>query len=467
MDRFIGRAKELRMLEAAFSSSASAFVPIYGRRRVGKSELILRFIADKPSVYYLGQQSAEPLQVQDFLAEAAQSLRLPLLAQLRAEGWQQALLTVVQQWTAANPRAKLVLALDEFQWTAASSPNLLSVLQHCWDRHWKDAGNVMLLLCGSYFGFMERDVLGAKSPLFGRRTAQILLAPFDYLEAGEFHRRWAIADKAKAYFLVGGMPQYLLLLDDARSVEQNIRAKMLHEFSPLFHEPTFLLREELREIAPYQAILFAMAAGNGTATRIAAVAKVPERNVHYYLKQLVELRYVRRRYPLDGASRNAKQVRFRIADPLLRFWFRFVFPNMSLIASSGATNAFAERIRPSLNSWFGDGFESLCREALPLIYAREGVGAGFEIGEYWDASVQIDVVGRRDDNWTDLGECKWGTVRSARSLLEELEHKVTAYANHRGATLGRRYFTRTKPKAVASERGWYSLADLYALDSGE
>ena len=463
MSRFIGRAKELRMLEAAFASPQSAFIPIYGRRRVGKSELILRFVIDKPSIYHLGQQSAEPLQVRDFLVEAAHSLHMPLLAQLRVEGWQQALLTVVQQWSAANPRSKLVLALDEFQWTAASSPNLLSVLQHCWDRHWKDAGNVLLLLCGSYFGFMERDVLGNKSPLFGRRTAQILLEPFGYLEAAEFHRRWALTDKAKAYFLVGGMPQYLLFFDDGRSVEQNIRAKMLDEFSPLFHEPTFLLREELREIAPYQAILFAMAAGHGTATRIAAAAEVPERNVHYYLKQLVELRYVRRRYPLDGSSRNQKQVRFGIDDPLLRFWFRFVFPNMSLIASGGAAVAFAERIRPSLGSWFGEGFERLCREALPFIYAQEGLAAAFEVGEYWSPSVQIDVVGRRDDNWTDLGECKWGPVRSVRALRRELDRKAAAYANRRGASLGRRYFTRTQPKATGRERGWHSLADLYAL----
>ena len=326
MARFIGRAAELGVLTRAFESARSEFIPIYGRRRVGKSELILRFMADKPGVYYLGQQSSAALQVREFLEEAARALHMPLLAELRAGGWRQALLTVVEQWTTAHPGAKLVLALDEFQWMAASSPDLLSTLQQCWDRSWRGAGNVLLLLCGSYLGFMERDVLGKASPLFGRRTAQIHLQPFDYLDAARFHPRWSPADRARAYFLVGGLPQYLLCLDDARSIEINIRQHLLDEFAPLFHEPTFLLREELRELAPYHAILFATASGPGNVHAIASATGLSDRNLHYYLQQLVNLGYVRRRYPLEGRRRNPKQVRFGIDNPLLRFWFRFVFP---------------------------------------------------------------------------------------------------------------------------------------------
>ena len=463
MAKFIGRAEELNLLGRALASPRSEFIPVYGRRRVGKSELILRFMAGKPGIYHLGQRSPAPLHVREFLVEAARALAMPLLAELRTDDWRSALLTVVEQWGLAHPGEKLILALDEFQWTAAASPDLPSTLQQCWDRHWKDAGNLMLLLCGSYLGFMEREVLGSSSPLFGRRTAQIQLRPFGYLEAAEFHPRWSPTDQAKAYFLVGGLPQYLLCLDDARSVEQNIRQSLLDEFSPLFHEPTFLLREELREIAPYQAVLFAVASGEGAAAAIATATGLPERNLHYYLQQLSGLGYLRRRYPLDSKRANPKRVRFGIDDPLLRFWFRFVFPNMSLVRSGGPTRAFAERIKPHLPAWYGDGFERLCREALPLIYADEGIIAGFEVGEYWGASAQIDVVGRRDDNWTDLGECKWGAVRSHRALEAELERKVAGFPNRSGASLGRRYFLRRKPAVKEGTQGWHSLEDLYAL----
>ena len=289
MAEFVGRDTELRLLAQAFESPRSALIPIYGRRRVGKSELILRFLAGRPGVYYLGQQSAAGLQVREFLAEAGRALDVPLLAELRVGDWRQALLTVTRQWTAAHPGAKLVLALDEFQWMAAASPGLLSALQHCWDREWKKSGSVVLLLCGSYLGFMEREVLGKASPLFGRRTAQIHLQPFGYLDAARFHPRWSPEDRAKAYFLVGGLPQYLLCLDDARSIARNVRRALLDEFAPLFHEPEFLLREELREVAPYHAVLFAVASGHGAAPAIAAAAELPERNLPYYLQQLVNL----------------------------------------------------------------------------------------------------------------------------------------------------------------------------------
>ena len=140
-----------------------------------------------------------------------------------------------------------------------------------------------------------------------------------------------------------------------------------------------------------------------------------------------------------------------------------MFPNVSVIRSAGPARTFADRIAASLDAWFGGCFERLCREALPPTYAQEGVAAGFEVGEYWSRTTQIDVVGLRDDNWTDLGECKWGPVRSPRALEIELERKLQQYPNSRGATLARRYFTRRKPATRREAAGWYSLDDLYAL----
>jgi hypothetical protein len=131
----------------------------------------------------------------------------------------------------------------------------------------------------------------------------------------------------------------------------------------------------------------------------------------------------------------------------------------------GAQRTMRERIRSELNAYFGLCFEWLCRQALPVIYEHERVNAAFEIGEYWDKQVQIDVVGLRDDHWTDLGECKWGTIRSYQKLLADLEKKVRAYPNTRGATIGKRIFLRNKPRikvAESSDASWYGLEDLYA-----
>jgi hypothetical protein len=127
----------------------------------------------------------------------------------------------------------------------------------------------------------------------------------------------------------------------------------------------------------------------------------------------------------------------------------------------GGARAFRDRIRSELDAYFGGCFERLCREALPHLYRREEVTAAFEVGEFWSRDVQIDVVGLRDDGWTDLGECKWGTVRSPKALAGELEERVSKYPNPRGATIGRRFFVKKKPRGPLPPGRWHDLADLY------
>lgn len=459
MDPFIGRRRELELLEQAFRGPRSSFIPIYGRRRVGKSELILRFMQEKAGVYFLGKRAPAALQIREFLAEASVSLQEPLLADIASDEWSRALSAVVANWPANH---KILLVFDEIQWTAAASPELLSVLQEKWDREWKRSGNVMLILCGSFVGFMERELLGRRSPLFGRRTAQIFLQPFGYHEAAQFHPGYSLVDRAKAYFICGGVPLYLRFFSQSRSIESNILRQLLDEYAPLYREPDFLLREELREVENYYAVLVAVAQGHVTPRAISRTSGIETRSLHYYLQQLVELGYLRRRYPLTSDKPMSRKVRFGLDDPLLKFWFRFVFPNTSQLLHLGADRTYRNRIRPALDGFWGECFERLCREALPHLYAREGVAASFEVGEYWSRTTQIDIVGLRDDGWTDLGECKWAAVRSASGLERELDGKVKEYPNKRNATIGRRIFVRGKvPKTASEFFRWYGLEDLY------
>lgn len=461
MSRFVGRERELAVLEKAYCSRQGELVPVYGRRRVGKSELILQFMRGKKGLYFLGKEAPAPLQLKEFMEEAALALEEPLLAELSVESWSRALNLVTDRLA---PGHKFVLTFDEFQWAAAASPELPSVLQELWDRRWKRDGKVLVILCGSYVGFMEKEVLGRKSPLFGRRTAQILLRPFDYAEAALFHPSYAPEEQARTYFVCGGVPLYLEYFLPERSVEMNIRECILEQYSSLFREPDFLLREELRDVSNYYAVLLAVAAGAGSIKRIAAQSRVPERSLPYYLGQLVDLGYVGRHHPLSGRPSTRNQVRYRLEDPLLRFWFRFVYPNVSALVRTGSARTFEERVRPNLDAYFGMCFERLCRETLPWLYETEGVSGEARVGEYWNVATQIDVVGVREDGWVDLGECKWGTVRSARRVAEELEEKVGRFPNPDNATIAKRIFTRRRVKKIPSEpKGyhWHCLEDLY------
>ena len=460
---FIGRTEELKLLETAFEAKSSALIPIYGRRRVGKSELILRFLAGKRAIYFVGKRAPPVLQIREFLQSAAAILEEPLLASVPSHDWATAFRMVYSRW----PKGKtLVIAMDEFQWTAEASRELPSVLQELWDREWAKSRNVLLILCGSYIGFMERHVLGKTSPLFGRRTAQILLKPFGFQEAAAFHPAWSHAEQARAYFICGGIPLYLRLFAPRDSVEMNVAAMLLNEFAPLYREPDFLLREELRDVENYYAILLSIAAGQHAHSGIAQQTGINERSLHYYLQQLINLGYLSRRYPLTTRKATARQVHFALDDPLLRFWFRFVYPHVSLIAQMGAERAMRELVRRDLEAYFGSCFERLCREALPLIYSRDGMTAPFHVGEYWDKKVQIDVVGLRGDKWIDLAECKWGDRPSPSALAAELEEKVLQYPNPSNATIQRHIFTRQalrKPDALPDTVRWHTLQDLYRL----
>jgi uncharacterized protein len=407
----------------------------------------------------MGKRAPAELQIREFLETAAGALGEPLLATQPVSTWAAALKLIEERWTGPH---KLVLALDEFQWMCESSPELPSMIQEAWDRRWRK-GNIMLILCGSYLGFMEREVLGKKSPLFGRRTGQLLLRPFGYREAALFHPRYSVADQARTYFVCGGMPYYLKAFSPGRSVEQNLAATLFDEMGVLYREPDFLLREELRELSNYHSILMAMAAGKATNAEISSGSGIGDRALQFYLSTLLELGYISKRYPLTGAAPLARKVRWSFEDPLLRFWFRFVFPNLSRIARSKPQQAVQEIVKPQLDAYFGHCFERLCREALATLYAEEGVTANIEIGEYWDQERQIDVVGLRDDGWTDLGECKWTAAGSAASLRKELEPRSLSYPNIRNASVGHRYFTRLPVKNVTPlpHEKWHSLDDLY------
>lgn len=439
MRNFVGRVEELAVLESAYEKAESAMIPIYGRRRIGKTELILEFIRSKRAVYYLGQQATAASQLASFLECLGECLACPSLGQTQVNNWQQAFDLTLEMWPENEP---IVIVLDEFQWVVGASPELPSLLQNLWDMQWKRRGDVMLILCGSYLGFMEKEVLGRKSPLFGRRTAQIKLEPFTYREAAEFHPSWSYEEKAMAWFLCGGIPYYLECFDEGGSVPQNIRNAFLKPYSPLNKESEYLLREELRELENYHAILLELSKANQTTKQLANKTGISERSIQYFLTQLEELHYIAKKFPLVP-GKKPRRVLYSLSDPLLRFWFRFVQSRQGLLNHLGPRAFYDKKIAPEISAYFGFCFEKLCREYLPRWYIQSEIFEGFEIGEYWDKSMQLDVVSVREDKVIDLGECKWGDDVSTSSVFSSLQKKSDLYPNEENWRFNLHLFTRT------------------------
>ncbi len=455
--KFVGRLPELKLLENHYRAQHASLLPIYGRRRVGKSRLIDEFISGKPHLYFLGKRTTAEFQLKEFRDAAQHVVQNEGLEHAEFNNWQDALQTVTRLW---KGKSKLVLVLDELQWTAEASPELPSILQGMWDREWKNRNNIMVILCGSHLGFMEREVLGQKSPLFGRRSDQIKLRPLSYPEAIQMLPHYAPSDQAAVYFLVGGIPAYLERFKPVRSIQRAIVEEFCSELKFFALEPHFLLREELREPARYFTLLTFLAERRMRQRELAERAKIEPRILASYLETLLELGYLAKVYPAIPGRVNPHRVLYEIADPLLRFWFRFIFPNLQLCRPGQEQNVFDQCIQPNLEAYFGIRFEKLCQEGMAAIYGSQNI-LWDHIGQYWDAQVQIDLVGVRKDKWLDLGECKWGPVKSLQAVAKELDRKVLLYPSGGEFSIDRHIFLKQKPRQHIEGIQMHSLSDLF------
>lgn len=455
---FVGRSAELAALDRQYKAPRAGFVPVYGRRRVGKTELLLHFASRKPTVYFTATDKLRTPQIVDFVRAAASWLNAAHLAEAAPQSWEAALRLVL---AAAPARQKLVLVLDEFQWLCASSPELPSVLQRLWDLEWQRGNRLLLILCGSFIGFMEREVLGARSPLHGRRTGALHLEPFGFREAAAFHPRWSHEEHARAYFVCGGVPAYLRRFDPARSVVQNIATEFFSVDAFFQREPDFLLREELAEVKQAASVLEAAARGRHGQGEIARSIGLSTAALAPHLKNLVALRYLERVFPLVPGRPPRTAVQYRVCDPLLRFWFRFIEPHWSTLRRFTPERAFEQIVAPHWETYCGEGFERLCREALPLLYEREGVAGRYDVGEFWAKDCQIDLVGLRSDGWIDLGECKWHARAALAEAVRDLRARAARYPQQR-RTVCERLFVRSAGRARPDGVRLHDLASLYS-----
>ncbi|WP_243425800.1 AAA family ATPase, partial [Faecalicatena contorta] len=226
-------------------------------------------------------------------------------------------------------RDRLILVIDEYPYLAKAEPMVSSLLQQLIDQH-HGTGKLMLILSGSSMSFMERQVLGYQSPLYGRRTAQIKVMPFDYRESRGFVPDMGKEDAAVVYGITGGIPQYLIQFDDGVSLEENLRWNVLDPSTYLFEEPGKLLQEELRKPAEYNNIIQTIASGASSGVKIANGSHIEQTVLSHYLRNLSDLHIIVKETPYPEGSRRGI---WRIEDLLFRFWYRYIPDNMSLIES--------------------------------------------------------------------------------------------------------------------------------------
>ena len=426
---FIGREKELSALNRLYSSDKFEFAVIYGRRRVGKTALISEFIKDKKAIYFMGVESNEKQNLENMsrsIIEYANGIE----ADTTFFSFQAA----IEYVFALAENERLIMVIDEYPYLARSSKSLSSTLQMVIDKN-KDNSKLMLILCGSSMSYMEDHVLAYKAPLYGRRTAQMKLKPFDFEETCRYFKNMSAEDKALMYGIVGGTPQYLLQMNDKMSIEENVKNTFLDPVSFLFEEPSNLLKQEVREPAVYTAVITAIAEG---ATRMAEIStKVGEETsiCSGYLKSLINLGIVRKETPY-GEKSSRKSI-YNIEDNMFRFWYRFVLHNNSIIARGAADLAY-KRIEPHLSEYMGKVFEDICMQYLWKLALEGKCPIEFQdLGRWWGndpltrSQTEIDIMGEQDKNTALFGECKWTNEKVDVGVLDLLikRSRIFSYSN--------------------------------------
>jgi len=422
---FVDRRQELEFLNSLLirkHPGPAQLALMFGRRRVGKSELLLQWAA-RSGLSYTYWEAVKENATQQRSRLLAKIMNVPVASAPIYRSWP-------ELWDAASPLLqgkRHILILDELPYAADADSAMLSSLQYAWDQHFQKS-EIVMVLCGSHVRVME-TLFARQSPLFGRMTAQWHLEPLPFSSLAEFFPKWDADERVAAYAILGGIPAYLNWLDPDLDLIGNIRQIMLNPGSMFLAEPAFLLYDEVREPNSYLAILKAIGSGAHTNTEISDRAFIPSTSVNFYLNTLQDLRLVERRLPVtqrkDERARS-RSGRYHLSDPYFRFYFQFLEPFLS--SSPLDPDQVIEAVRRNLRAFVGaTAFEDLARQwvwnqgkAGQIPFTPDGIGS------HWSSRVQVDVVAL---NWKThdilLGECKWGTDRVDRQVVRELVENKT------------------------------------------
>lgn len=415
---FINRRLELDLLEKRFSSGKAEFFVLYGRRRVGKTELLAHFCEGKRSIFFVSDIGSE-ISLRTALSKTINTALFgPNQMNAVYSSWDDLLQTLAQ----AAQTERLVVVMDEFPYMITSHPPLATILQRMWDQTLKNS-QIILILCGSYIGMMEETVLGYQAPLYGRRTGQYLLEPLQFKDARLFYPSFNLEDQVRGYAVYGGTPAYLQTIQPAISLKDNILEGILSRGAFLYDEVRFILQQELREPRNYFAILQAIAAGKTRLNEIKQATGIEGATA--YLDTLQQLHLVERVVPVtEMQPQKSRRGVYRLKDNYLRFWFRYVHPNHSQLELGGASIILENQAMPEIDHFTSLAFEDVCGQFLwQRGLSRKLPFLPRQIGNWWNANAEIDVVVLGESD-SILVECKWSNRPVGSDILAELERKV-------------------------------------------
>jgi len=426
MAKFIDREQEMETLFDEYNREGSSFIVMYGRRRVGKTKLISEFIKDKNALYFLASQESEMQNRNLFKEKVADFISSDLLRNATVSDWD----TIFKALIETKFETKPIIVIDEFQYIGKSNNAFPSIMQRIWDTLLKDS-SVMLILCGSLITMMKEQTLEYSSPLYGRRTAQIRLKqiPFSYYK--DFFPNRTTKELIEMYAVTGGVPKYIESFREEKDIYSAIKKHVLNPSSYLYDEPHFLLQQEVTEIGSYFSLIKTIAAGNSKLSAIASALELPQTRLTKYLKTLIDLDILERQVPITEENPDkSKKGLYKIKDNFIKFWFAFIYPNLSFL-ESGNSQIVMDKIKKGfVSGQVSFVYEDVCRQKMWKMNADGKWPFTFsKIGRYWGSDTEIDIVAIDPDGKNlILGECKYWKEPVGINILLDLEEKAKKVA---------------------------------------
>ena len=435
---FIGRKKELALLNEQYNRRGFDMTVVYGRRRIGKSTLLAEYIRDKNAIYYTATKVGHERNLQ-FLTDTVVSVLNPSLTGIRFPS-----LDGLLDFISDNlPDGKLILAIDEFPYWATANDEILSVFQKYIDTKWMNA-DFQLILCGSSLSFMEEQVLSEKSPLFGRRSAQIKMDAFDYIEAAEFVPDYSYEEKAICYGVTGGVAKYLNLIDPTISLDDNIKKQFFEPSGYLYDETHNLLTQEFNDITLVSNIIEQIASGQNSLNVISDKVHEKDSKVLYFINKLINVGLVEKKHCITE-EKNRKKVQYVLKDGMFKFWYAFIPAATSLIEIGRGGEYYDTVVKPQIHTYMGRVFEDMCRHFI----LKKGSAGSFgsfitDTGSWWGTEIledvngqtmrmpaDIDVVGlSRPEHVMVIGECKFKNEPVSKDVFDTLVRRGNAISGN-------------------------------------
>jgi AAA+ ATPase superfamily predicted ATPase len=414
--KFINRLSELAFLNEKWLDKKAQLIVLWGKRRVGKTELVKQFIKDKPHVYFLSESTNEKEQLLRFSQGIGRFFNEPLLETRGFATWEESFRYIKAK------KQRFVLVIDEFPYLVWSNPAISSLYQKAWDEYWS-AGKIYLILLGSSIAMMENEVLGYRAPLYGRRTGQWRVDPITFAATGEFRKEKPFTDRMSHFAVAGGIPAYWLCFDPRKNFSENVKLHVLKKGEMLYDEVTFILLEELREPRYYFALLQAIAQGKRKLSEIVNATGIAQQSANKYLGVLCDLKIVERELPVtEEKPLKSKRGLYRINDIFFQFWFKFVFTQRAEL-EMGHVEEVIHSINKQLPQHLSGVYEEVSQETVLL---HQDLFFPFSaLGRWWDRDEEIDIVAvNKQEDSILFGEAKWSTKPVGTDIYEALKEKA-------------------------------------------